>query len=979
MGVELYKHNKVAYEKVEEMLKTEDKACVVHATGTGKSFIALKLIYDFIIENPDSKVMFLAPLSGIGDQIREHISTMNLPDGIFDNVQFNNYQTLVAKTEEELKNIDFDLLVLDEFHHIGAPEWTKRLQMIIEANPEAKIFGMSATSVRSFGTKYEEDVAESFFEGNVASRYDLAQAIVDGVLPQPNYHAALAVLEGDCEELERKINSGSASPEEKQQYQKVLSDIRKKISEGESADEIIRNHIKRDGKYIYFCPKGSDISILQDNIKRMLPTEYINNIEFYQVHSSAQTDKQNNLNSNNFYHNITLDGQSAMGKLRIMFAIDMYNEGIHVPDIDGVIMGRATKSDITFYQQLGRALAVKKKSEGTGEKVSPPLVIDLMGNLKEIKRLYLRVETRKASEGTEPIERSQGNGTPKDEFDINFGLSEEIINLLSTLEELKSKVEFTLDFDGRLKEVYDYLQKNGRLPKWDEETKFTDGRVMSTWITQKRLKIYEKADSGNEIAKTVCEQFSLDPDELFLIHLEEALVYCKEHNGFPRYDDNVTFSTGTQIHHWSRHSKEKIEEYALKGNETAKKLYSYYTLTIDESFNLHIDEMYEYIQRNGRLPQKSKNEKFSDGKLMSAWLNKNRRKIEQSGLEDNDKSKTISEMQKMNSKTKENKDRKTVDRIIEILAYYDRNGKLPTDTDKAEFENGADMANWLSSKSVKDSIQRLLEQNNSEAIRLTQIQYSLSSDGIFERKMSELVELIKKRGTNVKSISGDKFSDESDIYSWILNKRSKIEEYASKGNQLAIFILENQYSEKAKTKSRLDTYDIHIKELITYYQEHGTLPKSTERIRFSDGNLMTSWIGDTKALIKEKADSGDEIAKIAYDIIYRNSEQGKFEIHTLEILQYYKENGILPMKKSVDKEFSDGGSMCNWVFNERKKIYEQMENLPTVAELAKLILAVSPTFFDKVKAFKEAEEAFSEESEFEKAKGKKGVKKGNGK
>lgn len=82
---------------------------------------------------------------------------------------------------------------------------------------------------------------------------------------------------------------------------------------------------------------------------------------------------------------------------------------------------------------------------------------------------------------------------------------------------------------------------------------------------------------------------------------------------------------------------------------------------------------------------------------------------------------------------------------------------------------------------------------------------------------------------------------------------------------------------------------------------------------------MTSWIGDTKALIKEKADSGDEIAKIAYDIIYRNSEQGKFEIHTLEILQYYKENGILPMKKSVDKEFSDGGSMCNWVFNKRKK------------------------------------------------------------
>lgn len=173
--------------------------------------------------------MLLAPLSGIGSQIKEYIATMDLSDEAFDNLQFNNYQTLVAKTNEELKKLDFDLLVLDEFHHIGAPEWTKRLEMIINANPEAKIFGMSATSVRSFGTKHEEDVAETFFEGNVASRYDLAQAILDGTLPQPNYHCALAVLEGDCAELERKINNGGASPEEKQKYQKMLTDIRKKL------------------------------------------------------------------------------------------------------------------------------------------------------------------------------------------------------------------------------------------------------------------------------------------------------------------------------------------------------------------------------------------------------------------------------------------------------------------------------------------------------------------------------------------------------------------------------------------------------------------------------------------------------------------------------------------------------------------------------------------------------------------------------
>lgn len=979
MGVELYRHNKDAYERVEEMIKKRGKACVIHATGTGKSFIALKLIYDFIIDNPDSKIMFLAPLSGIGEQIQEHIATMDLPKGTFDSVQFNNYQTLVAKTEQELRDMDFDLLVLDEFHHIGAPEWTKRLQIIIESNSEAKIFGMSATSIRAFGTKHEEDVAESFFEGNVASRYDLSQAIVDGVLPQPDYHAALAILEGDCAELERKINSGNAGPEEKQQYQKVLTDIRKKISEGETVDEIIRNHIKKDGKYIYFCPKGSDIALLQDNIKRMLPSEYVENIEFYQVHSLIQTDKENNLNSSNFYHNMTLDGQSAKGKLRIMFAIDMYNEGIHVPDIDGVIMGRATKSDITFYQQLGRALAVKKKNEGSDEKVDPPLVIDLMGNLKEIKRLYLRVASRRDIEKKDITEGTLRRGTSRDEFDINFGLSEEIIDLLATLEELKSKVEFTLDFDGRSKELYDYLQKNGRLPNWDEKTQFTDGRVMSIWLSYNRKKIYEKAENGDEIAKAICKQFSLDPEELFLIHLEEALAYCKQHNGFPEYDDLVTFSTGTRIANWTKKFKEKIEEYALRGNETAKKLYLFYTPTIDELFTLHIDEMYEYIQTNGRLPQKSKNEKFSDNKLMSAWLNKNKKKIEQVGLDGNEKARIISEFQKMSSKTKDGKDIRTVNRIIEILAYYDKTGKMPTDTTAIKFEDGADMGIWLHAKSTRDSIQRLLEQKNPEAIRLTKIQYSFSSEGEFETKMTELAQLIRKTGTIVRSISNYKFNDGTNMYSWILDNKSKIEEYAENGNEVAIFILENQYSEKAKTKLRTDTYDLHIQELLAYHKEHGRLPKSTEKIRFSDGILIIPWINEAKKIIQRRAEDGDKISKIAYDIIYKNSGQGKFEIHTLEILQYYKENGVLPMKKSIDKEFSDGGSMFNWLGNKTKKIYEQKDSLPMVAELARLILAVNPSYFDRVKAFKEAELRFEEESEFAKAKGTKGVKKTNGK
>lgn len=975
MGVELYKHNKTAYEQVQSMFKDKQKCCVVHATGTGKSFIALALVYDFLVENPESKVMLLAPLSGIGSQIKEHISTMDLPDGAFDNLQFNNYQSLITKTDEELKQMDFDLLVLDEFHHIGAPEWTKRLEYIIDANPEAKIFGMSATSVRSFGTKHEEDVAETFFEGNVASRYDLAQAIIDGTLPQPNYHCALAVLEGDCAELESKINNGGASPEEKQKYQKMLSDIRKRIAEGETSEEIIRNNIKGDGKYIYFCPKGSDLATLQDNIRSMLPPEYLENIEFYQVHSSEQTDKINELNSNNFYHNIAMDGTDAKGKLRIMFAIDMYNEGIHVPDIDGVIMGRATKSDITFYQQLGRALAVRKKSDGSDERIEPPLVIDLMGNLKEIKKLYNRVETRNNSSERDGKEHTPSNGNVRDSFDINFGLDEEIINLLDTLEELKSNVEFTLGFDERLKELHDYLIANGSLPKWDDkDTKFSDNRIMSNWLTQKRTKIVQEGLQGNEIAKIISEQFRTNPDEQFLLYLEEALEYCKKHGGFPNFDNTDSFSTGTIIYSWSKTYKDKINVFAVEGNEVAKKLIVYYAPTLDEAYELHINEMYEFIKANGSLPKKSLNLKFSDGKLMSAWLNKNKKKIAQSGLDGDERAQLITDFQQKSSKT-QGKGIRTVERIVEILGYFDKNGKLPSDD--IRFESGAVMADWLKAKSNKDAIQELIEQKNPEALRLVEVQNMFSSDSIFERRLSETYDYLTQH-YKVPSTGEIKFSDGADMYSWILTYKQRLIERMQNQDEMAKTIIDKQYDGNIFSGTSEENYVTRVNELLEFYKINGRMPKSSDKIRFSDGSrLMFSWMKDNTEAIMRRGQTGDELSQVLYGLVYSSSDEGRFKIKCSELLKYCTSTGILPTKD--EGRFSDESSMFHFVNNQAKQIYEYKDEDPVVGQLAEFLVSRKPNYFNKVEKYKSAEEEFNAESEFKKAKKGKGVKKANGK
>ena len=55
--MELYEHNQIAYQEADKMLKTYGCAAVIHPTGTGKSFIAFKLIE----EHPDAQFLWLSP------------------------------------------------------------------------------------------------------------------------------------------------------------------------------------------------------------------------------------------------------------------------------------------------------------------------------------------------------------------------------------------------------------------------------------------------------------------------------------------------------------------------------------------------------------------------------------------------------------------------------------------------------------------------------------------------------------------------------------------------------------------------------------------------------------------------------------------------------------------------------------------------------------------------------------------------------
>ena len=437
----LYDHNADSYRAVANAFdKGEQVVGIVHATGTGKTYNALQLAYD----NKDKKIIYVVPSNGIIEHIKKVITSNPNLDIYrdFPNLEFRTYQSFIDMSIDEIEELDIDLLILDEFHHIGAPVWGARVNSIIDTHPNINVFGMTAYTVRDRGTSYERNMADSdsdeLFSNKIVSRYDLCDAMIEGVLPKPIYKSAYTNLIGLESKLEEKVRTLNATSKEYQEYMSILNSVKKRIADAPSIADVVIKNVKPNGKYIYFCPPFSqegtnDIETIKKEalewFKKYVPEE---DIIFYT--STSDMGDIGKLNRDAFYDDKTIDGRSSEGKLRIMFAINQYNEGVHAPNIDGVIMGRGTTSDIVYFEQLGRALSVRgitKEKFEEYEKYSMEQLLEIC-NFRDIK---------------------VSDNLPKEEI-IEKLLAPVIIDLTNNY-------DFIKDLENNLKDRFKMIQLNG--------------------------------------------------------------------------------------------------------------------------------------------------------------------------------------------------------------------------------------------------------------------------------------------------------------------------------------------------------------------------------------------------------------------------------------------------------------------------------------------------------------------------------------
>lgn len=453
MGLTLFKHNQAAYEAALALLKNTGKAAVIHPTGTGKSFIAFHLCE----EHPGKTVCWLSPSEYIFKTQLEN--WVNAGGSDVKDISFYTYAKLMSMEEDEISKIKPDYIVLDEFHRCGARMWGQGVRRLLDFYPETPKLGLSATNIRYLDN--QRDMADELFDGNIASEMSLGEAIVRGILTPPKYVLSVFSYRKELEKYEARVRSAK-SKAVRDAAEDYLEALRRALEKADGLEELFQKHMPdKNGKYIVFCANYEHLCEMVEKAPEWF-REVDNAPHIYSVYSeNPETDR------------MFLDFKADTGShLKLLFCIDMLNEGIHVENVSGVILLRPTVSPIIYKQQIGRVFSANKEKD--------TVIFDIVLNIENLYGIGM-VEDEMQMALTHYQSVGRESEIVNDHFQIS-GETKDCVRLFKQLNETLS-ASWELMYES----AKDYCGKHGNL-EIPKRYVTADGLALGQWLnTQRRV------------------------------------------------------------------------------------------------------------------------------------------------------------------------------------------------------------------------------------------------------------------------------------------------------------------------------------------------------------------------------------------------------------------------------------------------------------------------------------------------------------
>jgi len=607
VALTLYPHQSYAYEAAAHLLAQKGRAAVIHPTGTGKSYIAFKLIES----HPSAAFLWLAPSEYIYRVQRENLRRSN-PDFNLSNVLFRTYASLLYDNQRELARLHFDYIILDEFHRCGSEHWGAAVQQVLADHSGAKVLGLSATHIRYLDN--QRDMAEELFDGCVASKMTLGEAIVRGILPAPKYVTTVYQYQQSLNRYEQRIAS-IRNQRSRDRSERYLQALRRTMEQAEGLDAVFLRHMTdKHGHYIVFC---SSVERMREMVAHV--NEWFHAIDAslhcYQVYSE-------NAEASAAYDAFRQDDSNH---LKLLFCVNMLNEGIHVEGIAGVILFRPTVSPIIYKQQIGRALTAGGKHT--------PLILDVVNNVEglysisSVQQEMLDAAFRLRAEGLDNLIVTE-----------RFRVIDQVENCRKLFEQLEGSLH--IDWEEYYQAAAAYRKENGHL-LIPQRYVTADGKCLGSWLMTQRY-----IHNGNKAGKLTAEQ-ELRLEALGIVwddlrqqswetNFQQAAAYYREHGDLRVPHDYVT-ENGVRLGQWLSNVRTRYRKLSAgqMDSRTQEEIHRLESIGMEwNAFDARWEKYYEaakdYYAEHGDLLVPT-GYVAQDGLKLGAWIANQRSKYRQTG------------------------------------------------------------------------------------------------------------------------------------------------------------------------------------------------------------------------------------------------------------------------------------------------------------------------------------------------------------
>lgn len=348
---DLREYQRDALEALRSAVLETGRGQLVLATGLGKTVVLAELVADLLADEllGEGRVLVLAHtiplvnqlLINFWRQIPKNISTHRLVGG----ESPTSFEGITFATIQSFSNVDdppyFDLVIIDEAHHLGSPSYMNTLEKLTPP----KLVGATATPWRADGFSISQKIGTPVFTMGIKD------GLANGYLSNVDYRIFVDSIDWDF------VRNAS-------RYGYTIAQLNKKLllpTRDEEAIRQIRRSFDEGGRKraIVFSPSQVHSRSFASDLR----------LNGFKAESLTSTDDHIQR-----YRKI---GEFASGKLQMLCVVDIFNEGIDVPDVDMLVFLRVTHSRRIFIQQLGRGLRISPDKHNV-------LVLDFAADVRRI-------------------------------------------------------------------------------------------------------------------------------------------------------------------------------------------------------------------------------------------------------------------------------------------------------------------------------------------------------------------------------------------------------------------------------------------------------------------------------------------------------------------------------------------------------------------------------------------------------------------